>query len=64
MDVIRAEDKRFKEEIGRRLIEVEKKIVNEISQELEGRIIVAINKNMASFSQRMDEKEKQIAEVS
>jgi hypothetical protein len=54
----------FREEVGRRLAEMEKKIVREIGNELEGRIIVAINKNMASFSGRMEEKEREIAQVS
>ena len=30
--------------------------MHDIGQELEGRIIVAINKNMASFTSRMEEK--------
>lgn len=46
--------------MGRKFVELEKKIVSEISQELEGRIIVAINKNMAAFSTRMGEKEREI----
>ena len=46
-----------------KLKEMEKKIVREINAELEGRIVVAINKNMAGFSTRMEEKEKEIEEA-
>ncbi len=43
----------FKKHIDQKFITVEKSIVAEIGRELDGRIVVAINKNMASFSTRM-----------
>jgi hypothetical protein len=40
--------------MGRKFIDQQKKINGEISADLEGRIIVAINKNMASISGRLE----------
>ena len=37
--------------------------MREINAELEGRIVVAINKNMAGFAARMEDKEKEIEEA-
>ena len=62
--MIREDSQQFKDYIAKRLVEVQKKIIHDIGQELEGRIIVAINKNMASFTSRMEEKEKQISQLS
>jgi hypothetical protein len=53
----------YRQEVNQKFIELEKKIVTEINSELEGRIIVAINKNMAAFTSRMEEKEKEIEAV-
>jgi hypothetical protein len=64
IDGIRVDHGDFKQEIGRRLVELEKKIVGEIGRELEGRIIVAINKKMASFTSKMEEKEQEIEQFS
>lgn len=53
----------FKQYMDQKFVTVEKSIVAEIGRELDGRIVVAINKNMASFSARMDDKEKEIGTI-
>lgn len=55
---------KYKQEVGQKFLDLEKKIITQINSELEGRIIVAINKNMAAFTTRMQEKEKEIEAVS
>lgn len=49
-------NEKYSQEVGQRFIELEKKIVTQINSELEGRIIVAINKNMGAFTIRMEDK--------
>ena len=41
---------------------MEKKIIQEISLELEGRIAIAIGKSIESFTEKMDKKEKEMGD--
>ena len=46
-----------------KLSEMEKKISGDINSELEGRIVVAINKKLNTFAEKMEEKEKEISSL-
>ena len=43
---------------------MEKNIVQEISQQLDGRIAIAIGKSIESFTEKFDSKEKQMGNMS